>query len=366
MRKNKVSASNESMFDNSIGKNTLTSITDLLTKATNQSGSLSKLTDEQISDIYDGVELLKDLAAGKRQDISYSTLNELTQSIFDELPPEIMKDYQDDLMRINQTIKTELKPKFEGDSDLFDEIKFDKFDPNRPSIIPTDTNKPIEQDSKDELDSKTPDNKMPDNKTPDNKMPDNKTTDENTPDETTNDGSVKERTMTSSKVGDLRPRLLWGGTDVLIATKEETNLMNAISDAMSLDEVGWGNGKDNTLFNINNIDTQRRYTNCFKMPAPPKPDPLMSSRSFRDAQAIVWTSQLPPLDNYKNMRDNADFGQYQRLSQRTGLTSTSPFIEIMLNPNEFPAQIDHYSGGEKMKTFGEFNYVINQRFTGRR
>jgi hypothetical protein len=351
MRKNKVQSSGDSMFDPSIGKSTIDSITEVLDTATNQSGSLSNLTDEQISDIYDGVQLLKDMSSGKRQDISYSTLSELTQSLFNELPPELQTKLQPEIQRINQNIKTNLRQKFDGDSDLFEEIKF-----NRPTKIPDTSRDPNNQDP-------NKPNKQDPNK-PDLNNQD--TNDQDTNDPTKRAGGVNERTMPSDIVGDLRPRLQWGGDKVLIATKEETNLMNAIADSMSLDDVGWGNGRDNTLFNINNIDTEKRYSNCFAMPPPPKPNPKPPSGEFIKSQSIIWSSQLPPVNNYKYMRDNLDFGQYQHLSERVNISSTNPAMEIMNNPNQFPAQIDKQTGGERMKIFGSNDYILNQRFTSRR
>jgi hypothetical protein len=180
---------------------------------------------------------------------------------------------------------------------------------------------------------------------------------------------ITERSITSNKKsGDLRPRLSWGGTDVLIATKEETNLMNAIADSMSLDEVGWGNGSENTLFNINNIDNERRYSRTFAMPAAPKPDPTSVPFSFYQSQRPQFTSQLPPISaiSSKMMRDNLEFGQYQQLAERCNLSSTNMNAFINSQPNQFPAQIDVKTGGDELRYNPAFYYVVNQRFLIRR
>ena len=347
VRASKVKLNADSVYDTKVGKNSIEGMISLLDKATLESGSLSNLSEDQISDIYDGIQMLKDVASGKRQDVSYSTLNLLSQSLFDELPRELRTKYRPELKAVNDYIEKDLRPNFEGDSELFKPINdtYDTPDEENPEETPT---KPDETKPTDPTKPTEPETKPPED-----------------PKEILGGVKVNERTMSSDVIGDLRPRLNWGGA-VLKQTKAEVNYMNAFTDAMALDDVGWGNGKDNTLFNINNIDTERRYSNCFAMPKLPKPDPKPLSQNFREKQSIVWTPQNAPLDSYKHMRDNLDFGQYQNLSKRANLETTDPRDEIILNPNEFPAQVDKLTGGIPMKVKTNFNYINNQRFTKRR
>lgn len=368
-RASKVKLNVDSIYDPSVGKNSVESMISLLDKATSESGSLSSLSVDQISDVYDGINMLKDIAAGKRQDVSYSTLNLLSQSLFNELPAELKSKYRPELKAVNDYIEKDLRPSFAGDSDLFnpitDETTEDRTKPGPPDMKTTD-DEPTDDTTDDTTETK-PDiikptdteTKLPETKTPETKTPDDQK-------EILGGQKINERTMNSDIVGDLRPRLNWGGEAIHQATKEETNFMNAFNEAMSLDEVGWGNGRDNTLFNINNLDTEKRYSNCFAMPKPPPQNPLPPSRNFRESQNIVWNSRDAPLDAYKYMRDSSDFGQYQQLSKRANLSTTKPRQEIFDNPNEFPAQADRMTGGEKIKFNTNFNYVDNQRFTKRR
>ncbi len=365
IRASKVKLNPDSVYDPTVGKNTVDSMIDLFSNATSAAGSLSNLSDEQISDIYDGIEMLKDVRDKKRTDLSYNTLNLLSQSLYNELPKELKIKVKEQLKQVNEHIEKDLRPSFSGDSDLFSPIVPDD-DDRQPTTDFTNEQKEM---------PKTDETKYPDI-TDEKKLPDEtKTSEEPKPQPTTqtttkpDDPSVQkinERTMNSDIVGDLRPRLLWGGEAIKQPSKEDINFMNAFNEAMSLDEVGWGNGRDNTLFNLNNIDNERRYSNCFAMPKPPPPNPLPPSRNFREQQSIVWNSRDAPLDAYKYMRDSQDFGQFQQLSKRDNLSSTNPRLEIYSNPNEFPAQADILTGGEKLKFNTNFNYIDNQRFTKRR
>ena len=125
IRSSKVKANADSIYDPSVGKKPLESMISLLEKATEESGSLANLSEDQISDIYDGLAMMKDIHGGKRQDISYSTLNLLAQSLFNELPKELRNKYRPELKVINEHIERDLKPSFRGDSDLFNPITYD-------------------------------------------------------------------------------------------------------------------------------------------------------------------------------------------------------------------------------------------------
>ena len=99
---------------------------------------------------------------------------------------------------------------------------------SKPDVSPT-------EETKAEIDvGETPTDNKPDMKT-DDKMPqeeDKKSPeDDGNPDEASSaiKADITERSIASNKkIGDFRPRLSWGGNDVLIATKEEVNLMNAV------------------------------------------------------------------------------------------------------------------------------------------
>ena len=124
----------------------------------------------------------------------------------------------------------------------------------------------------------------------------------------------------------------------------------------------------NTLFNINNMDNEKRYSNTFSMPPPPKPDPNPDLRWLDELQKIVWTPQLPPVCvGVSNNRNNLDFGQYQYLSDRANMATSFPLQNIMSNPNEFPHYADITTHGEPLKfNSSPFNYVMNERFIKRR
>ena len=305
---------------------------------------------------------MKSVNEGKKSGINYQTIQDLSQSIFDEIPLSIMDKYKPKLDAINESIRSELKTQFEGDSDLMSELNF-----NRQTEVSQSSEtkaavdigeQPIETKPDTQTDTQTDDTK-PDTKPPEETKPPEDTA------STAITADITERSITSNKkVGDFRPRLQWGGNDVLIATKEETNLMNAIADSMSLDQVGWGNGSENTLFNINNIDNEKRYSRTFAMPPPPKPDPTTVPYNFYQTQRPQFTSQLPPISaiSSKMMRDNMDFGQYQQLAERCNLSSTNMSAFINSQPNEFPAQIDERTGGDPLRYSRDFNYIVNQRF----
>jgi len=362
MRKVKVQLDANSSFTNAVGGKTLSDITSLLDDITKEPGSLSDLTEEQIGDIYDGVNFLKSVNEGKKQGINYQTIQDLSQSIFDEIPYGIMEKYKPKLDNINEVIKIELQKRFEGDSDLMKEIKFD----TKPDIDE-------DVDTKAEVDiDKRPVDPKPDMKTDDKMPPEddkNPPKDDKLPTDDAASSAIKsditERSITTNKkIGDFRPRLSWGGTDVLVATKEEVNLMNAIADSMSLDQVGWGNGSENTLFNINNIDNEKRYSRTFAMPPAPKQEPTTIPYNFYQSQRPNFTSQLPPISEIssKLMRDSMEYGQYQQLSERCNLSTTNMSAFIASQPNQFPAQIDAKTGGNSLRFSPDFNYIVNQRF----
>ena len=365
MRKAKVQLDANSSFNTAVGGKSLSYITSLLDNITREPGALADLTEEQIGDIYDGVNFLKSVKEGKKQGINYQTIQDLSQSIFDEMPLSIMEKYKPKLDNINEMIRTELTKQFEGDSNLMSELNFNtsaKVEPSEETKAEVDVGeKPIET----KPDMKT-DDKMPPE---DDKIP----PEEDKPTEDAASSAIKaditERSITTNKkIGDFRPRLSWGGNDILLPTKEEVNLMNAISDSMSLDEVGWGNGAENTLFNINNIDNERRYSRTFSMPPAPKPEPTTVPYNFYQSQRPNFTSQLPPISEIssKLMRDNLEYGQYQQLSERCNLSTTNMNAFINSQPNQFPAQIDMKTGGDALKFSPDFNYIINQRFLIRR
>jgi hypothetical protein len=278
-----------------------------------------------------------------------------------------MEKYKPKLDNINEVIKTELTKQFEGDSDLMKELKFD----TKPAIDEdVDTKAEVDIDERPVEPKPEPDTTPKDTKPEDDKNPPK---DDKPPTEDAASSAIKsditERSIaTNKKAGDFRPRLSWGGNDVLIATKEEVNLMNAIADSMSLDEVGWGNGAENTLFNINNIDNEKRYSRTFAMPPAPKPEPTTVPYNFYQSQRPNFTSQLPPISEIssKLMRDNMEFGQYQQLAERCNLSSTNMSAFIASQPNQFPAQIDMKTGGDPLRFSPNFNYVVNHRFLIRR
>ena len=359
MRKAKVQLDANSSFQNAVGGKSLSYITTLLDSITREPGALSDLTEEEIGNIYDGVNFLKSVNEGKKQGINYQTIQDLSQSIFDEIPLSIMDKYKPKLDNINEMIRSELTKQFEGDSDLMSELNFNR----QTEVSQTEETKGEVDVGEQPIETK-PDMKTDDDTKP---QPDTKPPEETKPDTTSTaiKADITERSITSNKkAGDFRPRLAWGGNDVLIATKEEVNLMNAIADSMSLDEVGWGNGSENTLFNINNIDNEKRYSRTFAMPPAPKEEPTTVSYNFYQTQRPQFTSQLPPISaiSSKLMRDNMEFGQYQQLAERCNLSSTNMSAFIKSQPNEFPAQIDERTGGDPLRFNSDFNYVVNQRF----
>ena len=124
MRKAKVQLDANSSFQSAVGGKSLSYITSLLDNITREPGALADLTEEQIGDIYDGVNFLKSVSEGKKQGINYQTIQDLSQSIFDEMPLSIMEKYKPKLDNINEVIRSELTKQFEGDSDLMSELNF--------------------------------------------------------------------------------------------------------------------------------------------------------------------------------------------------------------------------------------------------
>ena len=131
---------------------------------------------------------------------------------------------------------------------------------------------------------------------------------------------------------------------------------------MSLDEEGWGNGRNNSLFNVNNIVDNMRYTNCFSMPNPPKPHPRGLPRQFIEAQRPVFNTQYASCsDGFRYSRNPYLFGQYQQLEPNT-LTTTFANQTINSRHNDFPAEIDKRTGGLEQYISPNFNFIQNQRF----
>jgi hypothetical protein len=132
--------------------------------------------------------------------------------------------------------------------------------------------------------------------------------------------------------------------------------------------IGWGNGENNTLFNINNIDNEKRYSRTLPMPYPPKKEPKGLPYNFSQSQKPQFNSQLAPLGSFSSerMRNNLDFGQYQKFAERCNLSTTDMFRFIQSDPNSFPAQVDARTGGDRLQYNPNYNYVINERFKIRR
>jgi hypothetical protein len=332
-------------------------------------GGLSDLSDEQGSDIYDGINYLKQVKEGKKVGVNYQTLQDITQSIFDEMPLTLVEKFKPKLDNINTTIKRDLMSQFDGDSNLMTEFEFGN--DARPDIkdeIKNEAKPIIKEEIKTE--AKTESDTKP---TYDDKEPKDKDEEEKKKKDDAESTAIKEditerSVSTNKRAGDFRPRLSWGGNDVLIATQEETNLMNAVADSMSLDMIGWGNGENNTLFNINNIDNEKRYSRTLPMPYPPKRNPVGLPYSFSKSQKPQFNPQLAPLGSVssKQMRNNLEYGQYQQLSERCNLSTTDMYRFIQSDPNSFPAQVDDRTGGDRLQFNPNYNYVINERFKIRR
>ena len=67
---------------------------------------------------------MKSVNEGKKSGINYQTIQDLSQSIFDEMPLSIMEKYKPKLDNISEVIRSELGKQFEGDSDLMSELNF--------------------------------------------------------------------------------------------------------------------------------------------------------------------------------------------------------------------------------------------------
>ena len=354
-RKSKVGLDKNSSYDTAVGKKTLNAMTSFLDKATNEPGALKDLTEEQIGDIYDGIGYLKDVMNGKNKNITYQNIQDLSHSIFDELPNSIITKYPDELKQINDVISSELSSSFSGDSSLID-------------VLTTgDTSAEVEQTTRPIPEQKTEADREVKEQEEVKQEEDAKPEETNPKDSKINTDITERGITTNKKIGDFRPRLSWGGNEVLVATPEETAFMNAVNDAMSLDQVGWGNGENNTLFNINNQDNEKRYSITFSMPPPPKKEPKTTPYNFNMTQQPIFNSQLPPTGlGTQGMRNNLEFGQYQFLSERANLSTTNTLKEIKQNVNEFPHQADFSTGGLPMKCNYNFEYITNQRFLIRR
>ena len=356
-RKNKVLLNADSSYANAVGSKALNDIITTMDNMLRTPGGLSDLSEEQVADIYDGINYLKQVREGKNVGVNYQTLQDISQSIFDEMPLTLVEKFKPKLDNINAIIKSDMMSQFAGDSDLMTEFKFDN---NAKPIIreETKTEAKTEIDTKPKVDTKTEyDDKEPEDPEEREKKDDAEST-------AVKEDITERSVSTNKRAGDFRPRLSWGGTDVLIATKEETNLMNAVADSMSLDEIGWGNGAENTLFNINNIDNEKRYSRTLPMPYPPKREPKGLPYNFSQSQRPQFNPQLAPLGSIlvDRMRDNLDFGQYQKFAERCNLSTTDMARFIQSDPNSFPAQIDMRTGGENMKFSSNYNYVMNERF----
>jgi hypothetical protein len=295
---------------------------------------------------------------GKNKNITYQNIQDLSQSIFDELPNSIITKYAPQFKQINDVITDELGTSFSGDSSLFD------------LLTTEDTSAEVKQSTRPKPEQKTDaDREFKDEETKhEDTKPEETNPEETKPTSTPTETDITERGIkTNKKIGDLRPRLTWGGNEVLVSSPEETAFMNAINDAMSLDQVGWGNGENNTLFNINNQDTEKRYSITFAMPPPPKKEPQTTPYNFNMTQRPIFNSQLPPTGLGTNgMRDNLEFGQFQFLSERANLSTTNTLKEIKNNVNEFPHQADISTGGSPIQFNNNFEYITNQRFLIRR
>ena len=350
LKKTSINSSDE--IDTSIDKDVLQAFYDTMNKVMGQ-GRMNGVDSERIGLLYDNNRIIKDVINGKIN-MSYENYQKLTQRMMNTLPTELRTANSNLWDGYNDLLTDRYGSKFEGDSELLKPIKYTSTSSPEDDPHPTRTETYTDDDTR-------PDDKEPPK--PDDREPPNYKPDEPpTPDES----GISQKQIQPSNLnvaGQLRPRLQWGDSDKdLTPTKEQVNTMNTIADAMSLDEEGFGNGRNNSLFNVNNIVDNMRYTNTFAMPNPPAPKPRGLPIQFIEAQRPVFNTQYASCtDGFRYSRNPYLFGQYQKLEPNTLLT---PFSSQIINSrvNDFPAEIDRRTGGLEQIVSPNFDFVMNSRF----
>jgi hypothetical protein len=176
------------------------------------------------------------------------------------------------------------------------------------------------------------------------------------------DSQTKGKNVT--EVPKYRPRLNWGDTDNLLnREKDEVHQANIVIESMSIEEAGWGNGAENSLYKMTQVHDNMRYGNTFSMPEPSPPDPLNLPSKFIQLTSPVFVSGYAPTGIYFNDvgHDPSLSGQYSRF--KPSYTQTVyPSIEQTTQTGHYPHLADIATGGQE-QSVGKFDYVTNMRFT---
>ena len=238
---------------------------------------------------------------------------------------------------------------------------------NDPDPSKTETSTEKEEEKKD--DDKKKEKEKEEDDDPDD--PDKPDKPEEDPDPDPEEEGVKEVPLdTSSSKQDgkddwpkLRPRMKWGNTDeMFMREKKEVQQANLISEAMGMEEAGWGNKADNPLYKRNLIQDQMRYDKCFAMPSPQAPDPLQLPSKFIQMTQPVMISQYAPIGrSFEVGRDPYQFGQYQSFNPAYQQT-VYPSVEQRVQTGEYPYIADVRTGGLEQEV-GKWDYLTNLRFT---
>ena len=238
---------------------------------------------------------------------------------------------------------------------------------NDPDPSKTETSTEKEEEKKD--DDKKKEKEKEEDDDPDD--PDKPDKPEEDPDPDPEEEGVKEVPLdTSSSKQDgkddwpkLRPRMKWGNTDeMFMREKKEVQQANLISEAMGMEEAGWGNKADNPLYKRNLIQDQMRYNKCFAMPSPQAPDPLQLPSKFIQMTQPVMISQYAPIGrSFEVGRDPYQFGQYQSFNPAYQQT-VYPSVEQRVQTGEYPYIADVRTGGLEQEV-GKWDYLTNLRFT---
>ena len=318
---------------------------DLLKKAS----SLKALTNDQIEQIYDISGTLDSVLKGGST-ITYEDLDKIQKSIFSQIPkkltgtPEFTK-YVDE-------IKTSLGSKFSGDSMLSTIAEVDTDSGSDASTdIDTDVDTKVDDYSKDE-DEK-------DDQPPKDKPPITET-------ELDIGGSSKPDTEESSW-SELRPRLKYGGTDEMFyRTKENVNMGNLIAEAKGVDQAGWGNGSDSTLYKRNLIVDQMRYGMTFGMPKVQRAPSQVFPKSFVGLQEPMWTTknaQVPIERSIDETTGKDAFNQFLQFSPAYPETTYGNLNQLQ-TPQYYPYRRNMSHEDQELQATN-FNYIQNSRWTKR-
>jgi len=319
--------------------------------------SLGELTSGQSELIYNVSKTLESVLSGTSK-ISYDQLGELMKVSLENLPSNVINEYRQDIDNYSRQMRTEIQGGQNQNDSLIDMNYTDNL--GLKQEVNADVDADVEQDK--QLESETIEEI---NSDVTEKIPEV----EPEPQQT----EIQEKALDDTSGNNLddgfprlRPKGKWGDTDkIFTRNPEEVQTATLISEAMNIEESGWGNGSSNPLYKRNLMDDDRRYGRTFSMPTPAPEQNTTIPSKFEKLTNPIWTSQLAPcMLRFQDVTwDPYSFQQFSEFGWENQPT-VYPTVNEETNRNYYPYRINMQTGGEKQRVNNrDFNWIQNQRFT---